>query len=392
MQSCIFYCDDILVFTNSYNEEKHMERLNTVLEKLNSADARLKVSKFQICKKKVKFLGMSLSAEGWNIERKFTKAISKAPRPESRKFLKGFLGLANWQRTFIRNSSQEVYPLQKLLKKEYMHELFTRLWEQVQETAFIRIKNLLVEAKGLLHPDFNKHFYIMTDSSDYTIGHVLFQNGGKGQVKVLGYFSKTLNPTQQKYSIVEKEALGVIRSLEFFRPIIFGLKITVFTDQKALVSLLFKDSPTKYARYREILGAYDVTLKYIEGEKNKSDWLSRFSTGLKIQMEVKEKSAPKDWSEAVFGSESFVINVLKDTDIQQENTVHQDMFYEEAVKSIEEKVPSFKVDNRKYSTADFTFENRILKYLGRTYVRIAVRKTLVENFHNEAKGTARQGI
>eukprot|EP00924_Labyrinthula_sp_SR-Ha-C_P000456 augustus_masked-scaffold_103-processed-gene-0.28-mRNA-1 protein AED:1.00 eAED:1.00 QI:0/0/0/0/1/1/3/0/611 len=241
-----------------------------------------------------------------------------------------------------------------------------------QEATFTRIKKLLVEAAGLLHPDFNKEFNIMTDSSDYAIGGILFQNGGKRKVRVLGYFSKTLKPTQQKYSIVEKEALGVIRSLEVFRPIIFGLKITVFIDQKALVSLLFKDSSTKYARYREILGGYDVTLKYVEGDKNKSDWLSHFSTGLKLKININKQFSPKDWSEAVFNSESFVISMLKETDIQRENTVGEDTFYKEAIKAINNELPSFKVDNKKYTTSDFKFENTILRYLGRIYVPVVM--------------------
>ncbi|KRH94388.1 putative transposable element, partial [Pseudoloma neurophilia] len=55
----------------------------------------------------------------------------------------------------------------------------------------------LKEKFHLYFPDLNEPFFINTDASETGIGAVLYQTEG-----IIGYFSKTLNECQMKYSVV----------------------------------------------------------------------------------------------------------------------------------------------------------------------------------------------
>jgi hypothetical protein len=72
----------------------------------------------------------------------------------------------------------------------------------------------------LKHPDFSKEFILET-------GATL-----KQQDEIIGLFSKKFSKTELNYSIVEKEALGIIKALEHFKPIIFNSNILIRTDHK----------------------------------------------------------------------------------------------------------------------------------------------------------------
>ena len=50
--------------------------------------------------------------------------------------------------------------------------------------------------------------------------------------KIIGIYSKKFTDTEKRYTIVEKEMLSILRTLENFRYIILGCKITIFTDNK----------------------------------------------------------------------------------------------------------------------------------------------------------------
>ena len=51
------------------------------------------------------------------------------------------------------------------------------------------------------------------------------------------YFSKVLDPTQQRWSTIEKEAYAIVASLASFRPYRYGASFVIRTDHKPLNSL-----------------------------------------------------------------------------------------------------------------------------------------------------------
>jgi len=62
MTICVIYLDDLIIFSNSF--EEHLERLNTVLNRLKECGLKLSQEKCYFIQDKVSFLGHVVSAEG----------------------------------------------------------------------------------------------------------------------------------------------------------------------------------------------------------------------------------------------------------------------------------------------------------------------------------------
>lgn len=72
-------------------------------------------------------------------------------------------------------------------------------------------------------------FELQTDASDRGIGGVLLQEG-----RIVGVYSCKLQGAQEKYTVIEKEALAIVKSLKHFRGIVYGSKVTILTDHSNL--------------------------------------------------------------------------------------------------------------------------------------------------------------
>ena len=103
--------------------------------------------------------------------------------------------------------------------------------------------------------DVDKNFIFDSDASDFAVGAVLFQ---LQDVKVLGkdgrytyeprevvlsYTSNKLLERETRYSIVEKELLGILHALETFHEYIYGKWVTCRTDHAPLQYFWKKKNP-----------------------------------------------------------------------------------------------------------------------------------------------------
>nr|GEX79987.1 reverse transcriptase domain-containing protein [Tanacetum cinerariifolium] len=103
--------------------------------------------------------------------------------------------------------------------------------------AFETLKKNLTEALILVVPDWNLHFKLMCDASDFAIGAVLGQHKTK-QFQPIHYASKTMTEAQIHYTTTKKEMLAVVYAFEKFRPYLVLSKSIVYTDHSALKYLL----------------------------------------------------------------------------------------------------------------------------------------------------------
>ena len=84
------------------------------------------------------------------------------------------------------------------------------------QDAFKALRALLIKAPVLAFPKEDLPYIVDTDASDYGIGGVLSQNI-EGTEHVIAYYSKSLNPAQQKYCTTRRELLAVVATLDHFK-------------------------------------------------------------------------------------------------------------------------------------------------------------------------------
>ena len=143
--------------------------------------------------------------------------------------LRRFLGMASHYRRFVAGFTEIVAPLNKLTQKNVEFN-----WNEYFERALNKLKEQLMWSPVLAFPDSNCEFIIYTDASNVGVGAVLAQSSEEGDEKAISFESKAFSSAEKNWTATEKEAFAVVWALQYFHPYVYGVKIKVFTDHKAL--------------------------------------------------------------------------------------------------------------------------------------------------------------
>ena len=137
-------------------------------------------------------------------------------------------------------------------------------WGPEHHRAFTEVKKEVSSLDVLRYFDPHAETVIQIDASLRGLGAVLLQDG-----KPVCYASKALAEIEQRYSNIEREALGVIWGLERFHYFIYGKSCTIHTDHKPALEAIFKkkrsNCPPRLQRFVLRALKYDVTVKYVKG-------------------------------------------------------------------------------------------------------------------------------
>ena len=117
------------------------------------------------------FLGHRISRFGIKPLDEKVEALVQAKPPENVQQLKAYLGLLNYYGRFLRDLSEELHPLHKLLQKRIKW-----IWGPEQECCFEKTEKMILSAKVLVHYDPNKPLILHTDASQYGLGAVMSRN------------------------------------------------------------------------------------------------------------------------------------------------------------------------------------------------------------------------
>ena len=134
-----------------------------------------------------------------------------------------------------------------------------------QNEAFVQLKRLLTQGTFTAHPSPGAELHLMLDASSIGIGGALHQVV-EGKLTPLGFFSKTLQPAERRYSTFSPELLACCLSVKHFQHFAEGHHITVFTDHKPLISATQRHS-SRYAdretRHLDYLSQLDLEFCHI---------------------------------------------------------------------------------------------------------------------------------
>lgn len=272
----IVYMDDILIYSKTWQDHKrHVEQ---VKERLNSVGLKLNLEKCEYGKKEIKILGHTISEGCVKIDQDKVKAIKELPLPCNKRKLQSFLGLFNYCSKHVKQSYMLLKGLYDILKlKDKDEDMFWKTYSSNHKYVKMieACKDALEKAAILTIPDLNKQFILTTDASVDGIGAVLSQVVN-GEERIISFYSCLNNPAERRYSTTEQELLAVMKAIQHFREYLIINRFVLRTDHKAL-TYLFKSRNMKarLARWSLLLQEYDFEIRYIKGDENFSDHLSR---------------------------------------------------------------------------------------------------------------------
>ena len=209
LENVLNISDDIIVFGRTQLE--HDEKLDLVLQRLESAGLTLNTKKCEFSKTSLDFFGVHFSDNGISIQESKISALINAPNPKNVSEIRSILGLVNYCSRFIDNLATIAKPLNDLTKKQAKFE-----WTSTQEEALKNLKNTL-STSALAYFDKNLRSEVTVDASPVGLGLVLAQYDPSDPVNtrsIVQYASRTLSDVESRYSQVEKEALAVVWACE----------------------------------------------------------------------------------------------------------------------------------------------------------------------------------
>ena len=192
--------DDTLVHGRTHKE--HDQWLHLVLERLSESGMTLDSEKCQFAQESVKFLSHVIDSSGIRPDPNKVSAIQGVPDPTSVGEVRCFLGMVNQLSKFSPNLAEKSQPLRELLVKRN-----TWAWGVSQQRAFLEIKKVLMASPLLALFEPNLPTVVSADASSFGLGAVLLQIQPGGECKSVAYVSRSMTPTEGRYTQIETEAL-----------------------------------------------------------------------------------------------------------------------------------------------------------------------------------------
>ncbi|CAG8623740.1 10006_t:CDS:2 [Dentiscutata erythropus] len=201
------------------------------------------------------------------------KKIRDFPIPTTLRQLRAFLGLASYYRRLIKGFSKTAKPLNKLLSSEIKFH-----WAKEQDKAFNTLKSHFIIAPILRYPNFDRPFYLHTDTSITELGAVLSQLDNEDKKYVVVYTSRSISKAEKNYSVPELECLAVIWAVEHFHQYLGSKLFFLITDHSTLKWLRTSELKGKRARWIMRLEPYNITIIHRARHKHSNaDALSRLN-------------------------------------------------------------------------------------------------------------------
>ena len=310
------WIDDISMHADSFDGFVELFRL--LLGRVAASGMSLKGTKCHLLRARLELLGFLISPDGVRMQPEKLTDLHAMQPPRSIKDIQVFLGAVNFYRRFLPRLALLAAPMNALMKKDARARLTgpDRAAELHKvEQSFRAILDLLTSSAVVSCPDLADplaEYVLVTDACDVAVGGALLQwqhpsgqgpgppegtpvRGATGRadpiseswrleagwkLRVIGYFSRTLDSAQQNYPTFDKEAGAILLCVRHWAQLITHRYTTVYTDSTVAVSMLTKHfGQPRLQRWGMELGTYLPFLKvaYRKGELNGlADLVSRY--------------------------------------------------------------------------------------------------------------------
>ena len=148
--------------------------------------------------------------EGIAIDPGKIDAIIKSPMPKNAKQLGRFLGQLLWQIRMLRHLADFTTPLHVVVHRTPFR------WTETEDKAYDALKIMLSQAPVVQPLDWTRPFHVFVDASNIAIGSALMQLTAPNWYRPVYYLSRKLSTVESNYSTIEREALGMIYSINKF--------------------------------------------------------------------------------------------------------------------------------------------------------------------------------
>ena len=147
--------DDILIYgegeTEEYAMKDHDRKFHALMERCRERNLKLNPDKLKLKRKELRFVGHLISQDGLKPDPDKIKAVQDMSRPEDVTGVRSFLSFVTYLSRFLPKLSEISEPLRKLTRNDTEWE-----WSNVQEKAFIEIKQLITAEPVLRYYDAKK--------------------------------------------------------------------------------------------------------------------------------------------------------------------------------------------------------------------------------------------
>ena len=198
------------------------------------------------------------------------------------KQVRAFLGLVTYYTKFIKGFARIAKPLTLLTRQQVKFK-----WTPVHHTAFLHLKEAIIQAPILHYPNPDKKYIAYTDASDDACKAQLSQEYD-GMEFAIAFLSHIFTETQQKWSTTEQEAYGIYYAITKWNYYLQGADIIVRNDHKPLAQFLNgKNANNKVNRWSLELATYSISFAWISEAKHKAaDCLSRLVKPIAISVNM----------------------------------------------------------------------------------------------------------
>ena len=262
------FVDDFTVYSG---KEEHLECLRLVLIKCREKKVCLNPFKCLFGADRGEVLGHIVSKRGIEMSEGKIKAILEATAPTNASEVSSFLGFINFYRRFMNKLAELASPLYALTKKDAEFS-----WDSKCQEGFEAIKRMVAEKPILRQPRWDIIFHVHVDASGVALGAILAQPDGEIDFPI--YFaSRRFSDAEKAYTTTEREALGMVFSVQKFCHYLLGNFFVFYVDHQALLHLINKVIiQGRLFRWMLLLQEFDFKIIHRPGKKHfGADFLSR---------------------------------------------------------------------------------------------------------------------